>query len=207
MRCNKCGANNPSKTGFCGECGASIGNHPSAGGPPPKGTGGKKSPVAMIIIIVVIVVCVLIAAAVAVSVVLAGGLYVWTTSLADTESSSVTILNLNADDASATVYSEGADFPAGTQLLRVEQRGGDPINWNELTVYANEKDTDVRVALAIDTINGMAYSSATNYQSTAGQTIMLKVVGGSDFQGGDYVVLNIFKGENKVFTSTAIRVI
>jgi len=141
---------------------------------------------------------------VAITVVLAGVLYVWVTSLANTEDQSTT-LRLTISDASATVNSEGSNFPAGTQLLKIEQSGGDPVNWKELTVYGNEKDSDVRVALAIDTINGQAYSATTNYQSKAGQIILLEVVGGTDFQGGDYVVMNIFKGEDKVFTSTAIR--
>ena len=67
---------------------------------------------------------------VAITVVLAGVLYVWVTSLADTEDT-VKTLNLQG--------SIGVDATELKINMSLEHRGGDPINWNDYQVTVDNK--------------------------------------------------------------------
>jgi len=143
---------------------------------------------------------------VAITVVLAGVLYVWVGSLANTEDKEEG-LRLQATDAFYDAGSDGSYFPASSDLIKVEQSGGDPINWNQYTVYVNELHSDSRFVLRLNSINNLPFNSTTNFQSKAGQMIVFGTTGAADFQSGDFVVLLVFKGQNKVYASPTIHLL
>ena len=143
---------------------------------------------------------------VAITVVLAGVLYVWVTSLADTEDT-VDNLRLSFDDGADDINSDGSYFADGQVLLKAEQTGGDPIDWVELTIYCEVKDSGNRQELDILQIGGSAFDTSTNGESKTGQIITFDVQGATDFASGDYLVVTITKGDAKVYTSSSIRVV
>ena len=90
---------------------------------------------------------------VAITVVLAGVLYVWVTSLADTEDT-VKTLNLQG-----SIGVDAADTKINVSL---EHRGGDPITWNDYQVTVDGN------AMSGNPLNGADGSSDS--QSTVGET-------------------------------------
>jgi flagellin-like protein len=141
---------------------------------------------------------------VAITVVLAGVLYVWVTSLADTSEEKTETLRLSVDDASVDVAITSV-FGPGKDLLKVEQIGGDPIDWSELTIYLNTKGSDARVTLTVSTIAGVTYGTgaAETTESTTGQIVILVDAAGGTFYNGDYVLLTITKGSAQVWSSSS----
>ncbi len=142
---------------------------------------------------------------VAITVVLAGVLYVWVTSLANTEDQART-LQVSFKDGSSDKTSDLAYFVVGDKLLQCEQGGGDPINWNDMTVKCEVKDSGTRVDLVVLEVNGLAFSG-TNQESQTGELITFGVKSDTDFQEGDYVIITITEGDSKVYTSTSVRLV
>ena len=142
---------------------------------------------------------------VAITVVLAGVLYVWVTSLANTEDQAKT-LQVNFKDGATDQTLDGDPFVVGETLLQCEQGGGDPINWNDMTVKCEVKESGVRVDLVVLTVNGVAFSSA-NQESKTGEIVTFGVGTDGDFNNGEYVIITITEGDSKVYTSTTVRLV
>ncbi len=153
----------------------------------------------------VIVIVIIIAVLVVGSCFQSGILYVWVTSLADTEDMATT-LRLNFKDGNDDKTEDGAYFMVGESLLIAEQSGGDPIDWSQLTVYCEVKDSGVRNVLRVEAINGQSYSPS-NSDSKTGEIISLGVSQNGDFSNGDYVIVSVVEGDSKVYSSTTIRVV
>ena len=153
-------------------------------------------------IVVVVVIFVLVGG----TCLLSGVLYVWVTSLADTE---VTVdnLRLSFDDGSTDLSSDGSYFATSDIILRAEQTGGDPIDWSQLTVYCEVKDSGSRKELQVESIGGSPFSYGSNSESRTGQMITFSPTSNNDFQSGDYVIITIIKGFDKVYTSVTIRIV
>jgi flagellin-like protein len=140
---------------------------------------------------------------VAITVVLAGVLYVWVTSLADTEEGTEN-LRLNAQDAAnVPALAETTQFTTTDDFLKIEQTGGDPIDWSVLTILCEVTGTGNRIKLNVYSIAG----DTAETQSSTGEIIILRVAANGDFSSGDYVDITITKGDAKVYTQKSIRVV
>lgn len=148
-----------------------------------------------IILIVVIIVCVLIA----ITVVLAGVLYTWTTSLADTSSTTTTALGISAQDAAGTAnQASGTDatgFEVGEDFIRIDHLTGGKIDWSTLnTLRATIVGSDIPVTLTVLKIGPNAYSTS-NSDSSPGDVIILGIKNSSDdnkVHAGDSVRVSIY---------------
>jgi len=142
---------------------------------------------------------------VAITVVLAGVLYVWVTSLADTDDT-VDKLRLDIDDGKTNIGSDGSAFGTADIFLKLEQTGGDPIDWSGLTIICEDTETGDRAELVIINCKGTAYNPTDNKDTKTGEVVELGVKLANDFQSGDRVDLTITKGDDQVYKSQAIRV-
>ena len=115
-------------------------------------------------------------------------------------------LRLATDDGKTNLGSDGSAFAVGDIFLKIEQTGGDPIDWSELTVICENTETDARHELVIVNCNGLAYDATSNKNTKTGEVVELGVAANGDFASGDRVELTITKGDDQVFKSQAIRV-
>ena len=202
MRCPNCGTDNHPAAASCQYC-----YRPLSGGydrgeyhqQPPEKSGASVA--AIVIVVVVVIIAVFIVG----SVVMAGVLYIWVTSLADT-SEEVTVLRLHVEDGPAN-QGDGSAFEVGEQFLKIEQVGGDPIDWIPLRIYCENTETVARHELVILSIGGTEFNPAHNYESKTGQVIIFGVGSTGDFSNGDRVEITITKGDDQVYRSTALRVV
>jgi len=194
MRCPNCGANNHPNTYYCVGCNAPL----QAGGYPPQQQqgGGAGKPVAIIVIVVVVVLVLVVGG----MCLLSGIMYVWVTSLADTDDT-VDHIRLNVKDGPDDIE-EGMFFSWSIRMIRIEQTGGDPIDWNDLTVYVENTETGDRQPASILYVN----DQAGPYESRTGQTIDLGPTTDNMFQDGDRLEVTITKGDDQVFKSQPISV-
>jgi flagellin-like protein len=144
---------------------------------------------------------------VAITVVLAGVLYVWVTSLSDTKDTEVKAYQLIVKDASFDKDFKGEAFAAGDQIIQVTHNGGDPIDWNGHEVLLENSNTSERIAIVPDTIAGAAYDIDTNSKSEVGQFIIFKTVADGDFQSGDWVKIIVISGKDIRYKSPGYVVI
>jgi len=115
-------------------------------------------------------------------------------------------LRLDIDDGNDDLGSDGSDFAVGQAILRIEQTGGDPIDWSKMTIYCEEHDTGNRIKLVIITCNNAPYDANTNSKTLTGQVIELGVGSDGDFQSGTYLEISITKGDDMVYKSQTIHV-
>jgi len=143
---------------------------------------------------------------VAITVVLAGVLYVWVTSLADTSSTTTQALGVSAKDASA-VASVGAapkSFATTDDFIVIDHLTAPQINWTKLITGIKVKsiNSDTQYTLTIALINGQAYTS-TNCVTNPGDNLILRFVAATTgIHAGDLVIVTI-NGDNKQFKSPA----
>ena len=114
-------------------------------------------------------------------------------------------LYLSVKDGSYTAE-DGSGIPAGEAFLKCEHIDGDPIDWQELTIMAEETDSGIRLDLVILTIGGKAFP-VDETVSEIGDMIILGVKNDGDFLIGDYVDVVITEGDVKVFHQTKIHVV
>ena len=143
---------------------------------------------------------------VAITVVLAGVLYVWVTSLSDTNEETVSAYQLQVRDAAFNKNSDGEVFAVGEQIIRVEQTGGDPIDWNGHEVLLEKMNTSERIPIVPDTIANVAYDLNSNSKSEVGQFIIFKTTT-DDFHSGDWVKLIVTSGAKLHYKSPGYMVI
>jgi len=118
----------------------------------------------------------------------------------------IVVLRLNIDDGKTDLGQDGADFSVGDTFIKVEQTGGDPIDWSELLIKCEDTEADEVHPLRILNISAEPYDENTNTISRTGEVIELGVVRNGDFQSGDRVEITIEKRGEQVYKSQAIRV-
>lgn len=144
---------------------------------------------------------------VAITVVLAGVLYVWVTSLADTSETVATTLELKVTDAATSA--NGATYADGEPLLAVTQTGGNPINWDDYTIKVKKEGTDSQYAMYVYKIDNTLFVNNTGVKSEVGQIILLSLAPSADgmIAPGDYCLLQITSGTDTVWSSAnAVKV-
>jgi flagellin-like protein len=156
---------------------------------------------------------------VAITVVLAGVLYVWVTSLADTSSTTTTALGVSAKDAAAQADVAAvvgppavpAHWTAGVDFIVVEHLTGAQIDWSKLITGIKVKsiNSDIQYALTVKTVKGSAYAApgtaTPNYLTSPGDNVILAFPAGYTWAtggiiAGDSVILTI-NGNNQQFKS------
>lgn len=129
---------------------------------------------------------------VAITVVLAGVLYVWVTSLADTSSTTQGTFGVSATDAAAVA--SGGAFNPGEQMIRIDHISGDAINWStgQMTkLTATIYGTDTALNLFVYSVKGVRYTnSTTNCLSTVGDVVILSLASGT-VPAGSSVIINL----------------
>ena len=122
--------------------------------------------------------------------------------LEDTEEELEEALRLSVDDSYNDLENEGDYFTTADDLLKLEQTGGDPIDWTKYTIYAEVKDSGNRQELRVASVNGKP-----GMESRTGDVIVLRSTVNEHFRSGDYVQLIIIKGDAMVYKSTAVRIV
>jgi flagellin-like protein len=136
---------------------------------------------------------------VAITVVLAGVLYVWVTSLSTNEEDMVVAYRLTVRDSQANLPAVGDTFQVDDLLVRVEHSGGGPIDWTGHTVYLEKQNTSERIEIAIDSIAGQPYGG-TNTKSEVGNLMEFKAMT-TDFTSGEWIKFIVIHGSNQRYKS------
>ncbi len=113
----------------------------------------------------------------------------------------------NIMDAQSTTQEEGAGFNTTDAFLKVEQTGGHPIDWNGHVIYCGVTGSDDRKELVILRIGNTTFDPETYHISETGQILILGVGTDGDFSNGDYVDINIYRANEKVYSKKSIRVV
>ncbi len=144
---------------------------------------------------------------VAITVVLAGVVFVWAMTFANQDTSTTDIWQVEIKDASAALSSPTVE---GDVVLAIEQNGGDPIDWRNVEVKVKLRNSDITYDLGADEIQGAAYSAATNYETEPGDIITFDIPTGSTLDGtlagGDYIDVTILENGEEVATKTDLKV-
>ena len=106
-----------------------------------------------------------------------------------------------------TTQEEGAGFLTTDSFLKVEQTGGDPIDWNDYTIHCEVTDSDDRKELVVLRIGGIIFDPETTHESETGDIIIVGVGTDGDFSNGDYVDIMIAMGWAIVYSQKSIRVV
>ena len=142
---------------------------------------------------------------VAITVVLAGVLYVWVTSLADTSSTTTKTLGVSVTDAGLSARqlntgtaADDTTFQVGEEMIAVHHDTGQMINWTVLTkIVVTKVGSDTPYQLVVLKIAGNAYKAAPpapNCVSTVGDTVILGLKNIADtgkIAAGTYLILQI----------------
>jgi len=87
---------------------------------------------------------------VAITVVLAGVLYVWVTGLADTEGGASDVWTVDFEDhPDSAAAGAGGDFVDGELVIRAKHQSGALINWDDYDVFVENTDGE-RTLLVVD---------------------------------------------------------
>jgi flagellin-like protein len=137
---------------------------------------------------------------VAITVVLAGVLYVWVTSLSTNEEDMVVAYRLSARDSEFNLPAKGDTFQVDDILVRVEHSGGGPIDWNGHTVYLEKQNSSERIEIALDSIAGQPFDAATNSKSEVGNYLEFKATT-TEFTSGEWIKFIVIQGSNQRYKS------
>jgi len=140
---------------------------------------------------------------VAITVVLAGVLFVWVSAFDFGEDPPEPML-LTAEDAATTSgYKAGGDssaFEPGEPLLRLKQTAGTPVDWQKYTLKMEVYGSDMQYDCAVYSINGKAFSPGN--VSKVGDIVLVHCPDATPrFHSGDYVRLGITSGERMIWES------
>ena len=152
---------------------------------------GRKDAVSPVIAVILMV---------AITVVLAGVLYVWVTSLSTTNENQVRAYTLTVRDHDFALANKGDTFQVGDPLIRAEHSGGEPIDWNGHTIYLEKQNSSDRIEVEIDTIADVAFDPDTASDSEVGQYIVFKATT-TDFHSGDWVKFIVIQGSEQRYKS------
>lgn len=147
---------------------------------------------------------------VAITVVLAGVLYVWVTSLADTSAKKVIVLGVTTTDAPELASKLATDpvkgptgFEKGEAILTVHHSTGGPINWTAITKIQIQKlGYDILYPLEVLTINNLPYGPG-NYMTEISESLTLGIKNASYNDivvSGDLVIVKM-SGDGYVWNS------
>ncbi len=144
---------------------------------------------------------------VAITVVLAGVVFVWAYTFIDLEDEP-RIWRLNIDDAKVTLSDPTI---AGDVVIAVEQDGGQPIDWRSIEVRLNIDGSDATFTLEKNEIQLVAFDQTTNYETRTGDVITFSIPVGSGLIGnlnpGDYVDVSIIDGDKTIANKEDLQVI
>ena len=145
---------------------------------------------------------------VAITVVLAGVLFVFVIGL-QPPGGTAEIFQLDVTDASTSsdfvATGDNAVFEDDEPILRIEQTGGDPIDWNEYSLKLGIDGQDWVYDCQVYQINGKAYTVGD--RSEVGDIILIDCEDASNpFAPDQYVRLSIYDADSEMFTSGLIRI-
>ena len=107
-------------------------------------------------------------------------------------------LQITVDELGKEVDKERS-FKTGDDILKIEQTGGDPIDWAEHALFLKKSDEDIRYSLSIGSIHGQEYDGSENHVSNTGDLIVCQTNDDDVFYQGDYVYLTVTKGTEEVW--------
>lgn len=145
---------------------------------------------------------------VAITVVLAGVLFVFIMGLVNQpDDDPMLYLSVNDASASSNFLATGDDavFEDGEPILRIEQTGGNPIDWNDYSLRLKIDGTDYAFDCEVYEINGVAYTVGDT--SKVGDIILIDCPEATNpFAPEDYVELSIFSANKELYASGLIRI-
>lgn len=142
---------------------------------------------------------------VAITVVLAGVLFLLVQGMLDRDIDNPEYLQLKVSDASAGPDEDptGDDlvFEADEPILKIEQKKGNPQNWVDYRILLREEGSDISYECEVHSIQGKAFSPGD--KSYAGDTILIHCTDtNSQFEAGDYVWITISSGSSVIYENT-----
>ena len=156
----------------------------------------KKSEMAVSPVIAVILM-------VAITVVLAGVLFVWVSGLANPGGDPPVNLMMSASDSTTSAnYKTGGSptaFESGEPILKLKQSAGTPVDWLKYKLKLEKVGTEEQYDCSVLSINGKPYSEGN--MSNVGDIVLIHCPDTvSHFSAGDYVRLSIVSGEAIIWT-------
>ena len=140
---------------------------------------------------------------VAITVVLAGVLYLWVMGIATPPPGESTKMMMTVSDSTTSAnYKPGGSptaFESGEPILKLKQTAGKNVDWQIYKLKLENVGTEEQYDCAVLSINGVPYSPGN--KSNPGDIVLVHCPDTvSHYHAGDYVLLSIVSGESIVWT-------